>query len=318
MFKIKNLFNKKDDLNKGVSVIYEDGIVRNEILSWCKSLGISNFNDILVKLGFNNDDNIYLYQDYGNLYRVIYSVNENKVNNNNFIWFNYKRNEIVVNNENESKCYNINISNDKDGNVNFDLIYCKKKINDNIFCYSKIEGNNILFVIDNGNYELTLEIYVCCKFYKDEINDLERYLVSLDFPIVIDDVYKNVCNILSLEQSIMEMFNLVVTKNINKRQPDMVMDEILIEKGVLERITKTSDGRSITLDRDGNWSYNKIDDSSILTVKYSINDDPKYKYSYRNSDNDMCGYFSEESLSLLRNDADNEIDNVKKLVKEIF
>lgn len=318
MFNIKNLFNRDNNICKDNNIVYENGIVKNEILSWCKNLGINNIRDLLIKLGFSNNDKIYLYQDYGNLYRVIYSVNEDKINNNNFIWFNYKRKEIVVNSGNESKCYSIDLSNDKDKNLNIDLIYCKKEIDDRISCYNRLGKNNILFIIDNRDYELTLEIYTYAKIFRDEIDDLEIYLTSLKFPIVIDKVYSDICYILSLEQGIMEMFNLVVTKNVSKKKPDFVMDEILIQKGMLERITKTSDGRRITFDKDGNYIYDKIDNNSLLTIKYNTDSKPNYRYSYKDRSNDNNGSFNEEELSRLKNDAKKEIDDVKKLIKELF
>lgn len=323
MFKF---FNREDNVSKkGLRIVYEDGIVRDEILSWCKILGIRNFDSILLSLGFKETDTIYLYQDYGNLFTIFYSVNKNDVKtiNNNSIRFNYKKKELIVSSGNEIKCYNINSLNDEDKKVDISLFYYKKKISDKISCFHKVGNNNTLFIIDNGDYELTLEIYLnvdnSLSFSNiiDE-NKLEEYLVSLEFPIVIDEVYKKVWDILKLDESVIDMFNLVVTKNVDKRKPDEVIDEILIQKGEFWRIIKTSDNRRVSLDKDGNWSYEKLEGDSLLAVKYCEGNEPKYRYSFKDRSKEESGYFSEEGLSELKKDAKSEVYGINKLVRTMF
>lgn len=307
MFNIKNLF-KKNDVNN--NIVYENRIVRDEIMSWCYDIGFRNINDLFRMLDIDTDRKVYLYQDYDSRNSVIYSVGIDKIDNNNFIRFNSKRREIVVNNRDISKCYRICLDNefyfdgdpvmDNDLSVYLDLVYCKKRIDDKISIYHRINKNNSLFVLDNGLYELTLEIDSYANICDCEYNDLEIYLSSLEFPIEIDKVYKDICYILSLEQDIMDRFNLVVTKSIDKRKPDIVMDEIMMENGVLERITRTKDGKSIILDKDGNFKYTKIDDES------------KYSYKFKIGNN------NDDTLSMLDEDVKIEVDNVKKLVRDIF
>ena len=315
-----NIFKKRDNRNNidgsEIKIKYENGIVKNEISSWIKEIGIININDFFIKLGFDKEDILYLYQDYSGLYRVLYSVNEDKIKYNNIIRFNNKNKELIVTNHDESRCYKIINKDNK--NIKLELLYHKKRINDKITLFHRIENNSSIFVIDNGDYELTLEIYTDVKISKDEFKDLEIYLSSLIFPIEIDKVYSDICNILSLDQDIMEMLNLVVTKNIGSKKPDIVMDEILIEKGVLEKITKTTDNISVTLDKNSNWSYSKIDDSRIFTVKYQEESSDKYRYVYHDKSKNKDGYFSKEDISLIKDSAIIEIDNMKKLVKQKF
>jgi len=315
-----NIFKKRDNRNNidgsEIKIKYENGIVKNEISSWIKEIGIININDFFIKLGFDKEDILYLYQDYSGLYRVLYSVNEDKIKYNNIIRFNHKNKELIVTNHDESRCYKIINKDNK--NIKLELLYHKKRINDKITLFHRIENNSSIFVIDNGDYELTLEIYTDAKISKDEFKDLEIYLSSLIFPIEIDKVYSDICNILSLDQDIMEMLNLVVTKNIGSKKPDIVMDEILIENGVLEKITKTTDNISVTLDKNSNWSYSKIDDSRIFTVKYQEESSDKYRYVYHDNSKNKDGYFSKEDISLIKDSAIIEIDNMKKLVKQKF
>lgn len=306
MFKIRDLFKKNNS-----NIVYENRVVRDEIMSWCYDIGFRNINDLFRMLDIDTDKKIYLYQDYDSRNSVIYSVGIDKINNNSFIKFNSKRREIVVKDKDVSKCYKVCLDDefyydgdpviDNNLSVYLDLVYCKKKIDDKISIYHRINKNNRLFVLDNGLYELTLEIDSYVNICDCEYNDLEIYLSSLEFPIEIDKVYKDICYILSLEQDIMDRFNLVVTKSIDRKRPDKVMDEIMIENGVLERVTITKDNICVMLDKSGNFVYEKIDDES------------KYIYKGKNIDD------SDDNLSMVENnDIKNDVDNVKKLVRDIF
>ena len=307
MFKIRDLF-KKNSVNS--NIIYENGIVKDEINSWCRDIGVRDKNDLFRMLDIDTDKKIYLYQDYSSRNSIIYSVGIDKIDNNSFIRFNSKRREIVVNDRNISKCYRIVLDDefyydgdpvmDNNLSIYLDLVYCKKRIDDKTIIYYRINNNNSLFVIDNGLYELTLEIDSYANICDCEYNDLEIYLSSLEFPIEIDKVYSDICYILSLEQDIMDRFNLVVTKSIDRKRPDRVMDEIMIEKGVLERFTKTKDNMCVMLDKSGNFKYNRIDGDS------------KYSYKWNNMD------ANDENISMLDDNIKNEVYNVKKLVRDMF
>ena len=50
-------------------------------------------------------------------------------------------------------------------------------------------------VLDNGLYELMLEIDTCANICDDEYDDLGIYLSSLEFPVNIDSVYNDICYI---------------------------------------------------------------------------------------------------------------------------
>ena len=290
MFKIRDLFNRLN--SKYSNIVYENRVVNDEIMSWCNEIGVRDINDLFRMIGIDTDRKIYLYQDYGNLYSVIYSVGIDRIDNNNFIKFNSKKKEIIVNDRDVSKCYRFGLYmvSELDGDpvldryyqIDSDLVYSRKKIDDKIIIYNRISDRNSMFVLDNGLYELTLEIDSCCDIGIDEYDDLGIYLSSLEFPVNIDSVYNDICYILSLEQSMMDKFNLVVTKSVNSKYPDKVMDEIMIENGVLERVTITRNGISVMLDNNGNYVYEGIDVGA--------------KYSYRGKNvNDV-------DISLLNND----------------
>ena len=62
MFNIKNLFRRRNSINS--NIIYENHIVRDEINSWCKDIGLKNINDLFIMIGMDTSRKIYLYQDY--------------------------------------------------------------------------------------------------------------------------------------------------------------------------------------------------------------------------------------------------------------
>lgn len=321
MFGIRKMFMEKNKIDeKGLKIIYESGVVKNEVMSWIKCLGISDFRQVLVNFGFNDTDIIYLYESYGNLYRINYSVNDNKYNNENSIQFNYKKKEFIVNNEYENKCYSMEILDN--GKIQMNLDYCKRRISDKVTYFYKYCSSNSLFIIDNGDYELIFEMYLVdgASYSFLEIVDkdvIEEYLTSLDFPVVIDDVYIKLCEILNLDISIMEMFNLTVTKNIGKKKVDIVTDEILIQKGELCRVTKSDNRRRVTIDKDGNCSYDNLDNEFVFSVKYNECNEPKYRYSFKGISESTDVYFSEDELVELKKDASEEVENVKKLARVI-
>mgnify|MGYP003305379190 CR=1 FL=1 len=312
MFNIRNIFNKNNDMNKNnVKIVYEDGNVKNKILSWCKYFGINDLGELLVKLGFNVDDVIYLYESYGNLSEVIYSVNKDVIDNNNILEFNYKNKEITIGNKDGYKIYLVNCVDNK---YDIELGYQNKKISDKISCFRTFKNN--LFIVDNGDYELSFEVCANCLLSKDSLDKLEDYLVSLEFPVVIDEVYKKICSILNLELSMMEMFNLSGTKNVGKKKVDLVLDNIMIQNGEMLRFIKTVDNKRITVDYRGNWYYDRLEHDLVVSLRYQEDSDDKYTYCFKNNEKEK--FFSMDELIGLKNDAIVDIDSVKKLVRENF
>lgn len=304
MFNIRDLFNRNCD-NK---IVYENSVVRDEMVSYCFIFGFKNVEELLKIIGIDIDRKVYLYQDYsGSRNSVYYSVGIDRIDYNSYIRFNDKKFEIIISDRNICNGYKINLDVvgyrgdlsviDRELVVSSDLVYSRKKIDDKITIYNKINENNRLYIMNNGLYELTLEIDTFASICDCEYDDLEMYLSSLEFPIEIDKVYSDICYILSLEQDIMDKFDLSVTKSVNKRKPDVLLDEIMIENGRLERITKTKDGKCVMLDKFGNFKYNDVDSES--------------KYSYKFDNNN-------EDLSMLCDSVRVEVSNIKKLVRENF
>ena len=316
-----NLF-KKNKL-RDINILYENKNVKKMIMSWCKLLNVDSFSKMLVDLGIDKDSIVYLYEDYGNLDRVIYSLNEDRIDYNNWIMYDDKNKEITINNRDGYKNYKIKYLDSLCKNYEL-LLYSKKRVvNDRVNCFHKYGFDNSLFVIDNGDYELTLEIGLnmdngCFLCEIEEINskELEEYLINLEFPIVIENVYKDISKILRLDESMFKIFDLVVTKNVDYKKVDMVMDQILICGGLLQRIIKCYENGIITLNNDGSYSYDKFDKDSVFSLRY--NNNSKYRYRFSGDSSDKYRDFDMIDLVLVKDDADMYVENTKKLVRDMF
>lgn len=305
---------KKED-KKGLKIVYENKVTKSKVLSWIKEVGIDNFADVLVSLGFNLDDTVYLFDDYGSFNRFNYAINEDKVNIFNTIELDYRKKEFTISSQDEIRGYHV------DKPYMLDLVYYQKKVAEDKTFYYRPSENKSLFIIDNDRYELSLEI---CLDNQDSFLDVDndrmisKYLINLQFPIVIEEVYKELCRMLKIDESMIKMLDLVVTKSVNKKMPDLVMDEILIQDSRLFRFTKSDNGRKVTIDKNGNWIFEKMDMDSVFTVKYGENSEPRYRYTFNDRTEDKISYFSEEEITLLKEIANMDVEKTRRLVKENF
>ena len=316
-----NLFkkNKLSDMN----IVYKNKDVKSKIIYWCKLLNIDSFRWILNDLGIDKDRIVYLYEDSDNLDRVLYSIDEDRVDYDNWIMYDDKNKEITINNRDGYKNYRINYLDSMCNNYNLELYSKKRVVNDRVNCFHKYGIYDSLFVIDNGDYELTLEIGLnmdngCFLCEIEDINsrELEDYLINLEFPIVIEDVYKDICKIVNMDESMFKIFDLVVTKNVDKKKVDMVMDQILVCGGELVRIIKCYDKGIITLNGDGSFSYDKFDCESVFSLRY--NNNSRYRYRFSDDDSNKYRDFDMIDLVLIKDDANIYVENTKKLVRDMF
>ena len=314
MFGIKNLFKREEvALNGEIGVVFQNKSVKSRFLYLVNNYFNGLVDEVLIDLGFNNGDTIYLYEYSTQLFQFHYSVNEDKLNINNSIKVNINDNQIVVNNDDMERCYSFLLDNNE-----VSLIHYNKKLSDNASCFRSFINSGLLFEINNGDYSIGLEIYLNCNDNLDKGNMLEDYLVNLKFPIVIEDLYKKICEILNVNADGYNYFNLVVSKSNKIDDEKEVMDSITLYDGKLYKFVKTACGRRISVDREGNWSYDKIDSDSILSLRYNEVNNPKYRYSFKDRSENQKGYFSGRDFLELRNSAEYEVEDVKKLTRIMF
>lgn len=311
MFGIKNLFKKEEMVKENaINVVYQNKSVKSRFLYLVNAYFNDSIDNALMSLGFNIGDTVYLYEHSRQLFEFHYSVNEDLLNINNSIKVNINDSQIVVSNNDIERCYNYSLNNKL-----VSLDYYNKKISDNVFCFRSFINDGLLFRINNGDYSIDLELFLNNSDNLDKGDMLENYLINLKFPIVIEELYKKICEILNVNSDDYNYFNLVVSKTKNMDEEKDVVDLIKLYDGKLYEIVRTAHKRRISLDRDGNWSYDKVDNDSVLSVKYNECNNPKYRYSFKDRSENQEGYFSGRDFLELRNSAEYEVNDVKKLAR---
>lgn len=321
MSKVKN---KKDICDEYPQVVYESRKIKREVLSYLKYLGLEclSFEYILKDLGFNKDDVVYLYE-YNDM-KYLYSVNDKEINYDNIMYLNYGMlfeapPSIVIKNIDEEIKYHCISDSDI---VSFDKYYSIKRCLDDViytrnYCVDGYYGS-----IVKDDYKLNISLYnEDYNYYKEDIEillcekELEEYLVSLDFPIKIDEVYKRICEIIGKDIDKYNIFKIEVSENKitnNGFKKYNTIDIIKIDNGVIVEFGMTINNKTVFIDSDNNWSYKIMkDDGRVISITKS-NDNFNYQVS-NNKDMDFEMLFSQYF-----EEAKNEVDNVKTRVRSIL
>lgn len=110
----------------------------------------------------------------------------------------------------------------------------------------------------------------------DKENKLQEFLLGLSFPFDICEVYKKICEICDITTDLLTTipsFSLKVERKLNEKQ-EVVTDKIDFYYGQLKCFVLTRNGKTITIDRDGNWTYISqgltINQSNNGSISYSI------------------------------------------------
>lgn len=134
--------------------------------------------------------------------------------------------------------------------------------------------------IGRPDYDLTIEeINNGYKLPNEE--ELIKYFSKLKYPISIVDVFKNICNI-SLKDNIscyplisLEYSRCCRHDKTFKTTKKKVIDSIVLHNGDCVEFTRTDNGKTIWVNKDGNWSYS---DSNMVSFS-SIPDTSKIYYN---------------------------------------
>lgn len=155
--------------------------------------------------------------------------------------------------------------------------------------------NNVRVCVTNSEYEMCLSIYrekqlkdihqqrahelmMGIDVYSDQPfrlaneNLLEDYLLNLELPWVIDEVYKKICALTMPKGNRNYLFNLEIRKKND--MGSKVTDELIFNNGRLSKATITKNGRTVSWDENFNWSYQN--------EQFSYTRDPQtFEYLYQ-------------------------------------
>ena len=221
---------------------------------------------------------------------------------------------ITFEDQNKTATYEYLNFNDERTNL-LTLQHYTVKDNNHVYSrnYSHYQG---YFSVSNGNYTLKIKIKKpegLCEGYSEEPfilpneDSLQQYLLSLPFPTDISEVYKKVREMIGN----VTQYPGVAIEIVKGTDKDhlTVTDQILLEDGALHQFTMTKDGRTISLDGDGKWSYNSpkiaVDHEEDGSIRYQLKMDS----------------YEELAENLLANHYDivqEDVNNIQQYVKSLF
>lgn len=321
---------KKERFEKYPQVVYGNRKIKREVLAYLKYLGCPSFRIILKDLGFTKDDTVYLYGAVKNM-EYLYSVNEKTISDENQMRFNYglfleSTPYIVVKNNDEEIKYHCVKSEIAEDEVWFEKYHYVKKYSDNRKYTRHYSMYGYYSSIVKDGYKLNVSLYDGVSVYDNEDikiiqseKELEEYLVNLEFPVKIDEVYKRIYEIIGQEIDKYLTLKIEVSNEIytnNDLRKYNTTDIIKLDNGELVEFGMTMDNRTIFIDKDDNWSY-KITKDDGKTVCYSLaSSNGNLDYKVNNSDNKDFQMVFSQNLEEARSEVENAKTKCRSVLKK--
>lgn len=302
---------------------------------------------ILSKLGLKSEDQIWICNFETVNSRIGYCYSVNCYQNNKYLFslgYDYEelfdRNpKLIIANIDKKTKYKYEMSYSiRDGKENISLtpVSYQKEFQDGTKCCITYYSDAAQYKITNGTNEFVLKITKkinICSIDKDEYgidkkyelnneDKLINYLVSLKFPILIDEVYKKICEI-SLGNDVSEYDFIHIYALKEGKQTDFIE----ISRGEWQRFGRTQNGKTIVIHQNGYWSY-KLSDTSSIDVKdeQEIDSTAKFSMSFgatgfdykvsAKSEGEIDGYTQTLAMYDIST-ARSEVEETKKLVREL-
>lgn len=309
MFDIKRLFgNKNKDLPK---VVYKDKKVKTNILEWLEYLKLDSIEEVLSEIGFKSEDIIYLYDCTDNSF--YYSVNKDKLDKNNIMRLDFSSKLLIFGNNEVVYKYSCYPGNYAGKSVVIGSRYYEKRLSEDIACTCYYSDNRFSFLLYNDDYDLSLELhfkYVMNGFENGEDKILEEYLSGLTLPVVLEDVYKKICEICDVNS--FRTFELHVKSRLEEdHRINKITDLISLLDGELNKFVRTKNGKTVSFKGDRKWSC-EVESDLVSSVEYS---DTGRELTYKFTFNDEKNRVSDEELINLKNSALEEVEDTKKLAR---
>lgn len=218
--------------------------------------------------------------------------------------------------------------------ISIEQISYEQKYQDGTKYHREYSPKRVKYLISKGENELVLTIEKPYNqetpekdkkdnFVKYKLNnetELVNYLVELNFPITIEDVYKKICEI-SLGENVSD-YPYIYLYATNKKN---ATDSIEIVDGNWIKFRKTKNDKTIVINQNGTWEY-ELNDNNLSEdpennsqVKFLMKSGQK-EISYKvivKTDSELDDYT--ETLAMYDiSTARKEVENTKKLVKQLI
>lgn len=227
--------------------------------------------------------------------------------------------EFTINYQNESKTYNYWAeSEEKPTRLKLQHYTIKNPENENS-CYRYLSPYETYFTLTNGEYSFSIEIKrpesIKVDIFSDYVfrleneEQLQQYLLGLTFPLEINEVYKKICEISTSSVNEYPSFKIEVKRKLDEKN-NKTTDMVSLNHGQLKKFIITKGGRTITIDSDGNWSYN----SPKLIVSQNDKGDIDYRLNSISSDEMLNAVNPYDQY----NEVNQEVEQIRLLSKTIL
>lgn len=220
--------------------------------------------------------------------------------------------EIIVQDESKEERYEYYPEYDnKPSNLllRFQTLY---RNNNSLFRY--LYGYDTMFRLSDGSKKLQLDVtrpdyiteagYDGYQYRLNNEEELQEYLLELSFPIDINEVYKIISEI-----SLDSIKDYPEIKIVVKDEKGNTTDEIKLHYGKLEKFTMTKNGKTVSIDNNGNWT--------VASPKVSINKSYDGKVNYilnMDSYEELIAYLDINQFTI----ANEEVSDAKQMIKTLF
>jgi len=327
---LDKIFNKNKEENKEenkaeVFVVYENDTIKDEVNEWVKYLERETLPDILLEIGFNDGDTVYLYSKGLSYTEFYYSVNEDKENTEDTIQISYgafRDRGATITIENGNKMISYAVKNDNKFELDLEKIYVSDvmEYTRHYFSHSSIMWFNSK--VGDKDYILKLSIFRSLNekdiFRLDNEIELEKYLCSLSLPCDLLGVFKRICEICNLDLNNYDSFCLELHKKNKRFQHESdVISHIKFMHGEFNSLSYIKDDKKINYKSSGDWSYEMIDEDDLVKLSIEVKNNKVDCKINSNSESELDDYFK-DLLIYDMNNAKNEISNINKLVRSNF
>ncbi len=185
-------------------------------------------------------------------------------------------------------------------------------------CYRYLSPYSAPYQVSNGEYNFIIDVarpesitepgYNGYRFHLKNETQLEEYLLGLSFPFDISEVYKKIQQISLGKVSNYPSIKMEVKRKIDEKN-SVITDQISLKDGKLNFFTMTKGDKTITIDKDNNWSYT----SSKVSIENNNDGSIQYKLNTKSYQE------LEEALSCNQYESVNsEVQKVKILSEKLF
>lgn len=186
-------------------------------------------------------------------------------------------------------------------------------------CYRYLSPYKVYFNLKNGEYcflieidrpkSIKVDVFSNYVFRLKNEEQLQQYLLGLTFPLKIDEVYNKICEISTNCVEEYPNFEIRVERKIDKKN-NKKTDLISLKHGQFNQFIITKNGITISIDNNGNWSY----DSQKFIISQNNNGNINYSLNSMSSDE----LFNVATPFEHYNEVSQEVEKVRKLTKDII